>query len=72
MAELGDGAYGLYGGDATANGQVQNDDKNAVWAVEVGLAGYLMSDFNLNGQVQNDDKNTIWSVNVGRGSNIQE
>ena len=57
-------------GDANANGQIQNDDKNDVWKNEVGLSGYHKGDFNLNGQVQNDDKNDYWKNNVGLGTYV--
>ncbi len=68
--ELTSGIYGLYAGDANANGQIQNDDKNNYWKAEVGQAGYKASDFNLNGQVQNDDKNNYWKNNVGKGTQV--
>ncbi len=70
MKQLESGVYGLYGGDADADGQIQNDDKNVNWRNEVGLAGYRSADFNLNGQVQTSDKNVVWRPNVGLGSQI--
>ena len=69
-ALLETGVYGMYAGDANNNQQVQNDDKNDIWKVQVGLAGYRSADFNLNGQVQNDDKNDIWKKNVGKGTQV--
>jgi subtilisin family serine protease len=71
MALLETGVYGMYAGDANNNGQVQNDDKNDYWRIQVGLAGYRESDFNCNGQVQNDDKNDLWRKNVGKGTQVQ-
>ena len=62
--------YGLYAGDATANGQVQNDDKNEDWKTQTGTSGYKSADFNLNAQVQNDDKNEFWKNNVGKGTQV--
>ncbi|MCK4357372.1 MAG: right-handed parallel beta-helix repeat-containing protein, partial [Candidatus Cloacimonetes bacterium] len=62
--------YAMYAGDSNDNGQIQNDDKNDYWAVQVGSGGYLEADFNLNGQVQNDDKNDFWQYNVGYGSTV--
>jgi hypothetical protein len=62
--------YGLYAGDATSNGQVQNDDKNEDWKAQTGTSGYKSADFNLNAQVQNNDKNDFWKVNVGRGTQV--
>lgn len=67
---LGAGIYGMYAGDASGDGQVQNDDKNNYWSPEVGTGGYNPADFNLNSQVQNDDKNRYWKYNVGRGSQV--
>ncbi len=68
--QLASGVYGMYTGDANGNGQVQNDDKNDYWKLQVGTAGYKGADFNLNGQVQNDDKNDYWKNNVGRGTQV--
>ena len=67
LADLG-GALGLLAGDGSGNAQVQNDDKNDIWASEAGQAGYRSGDFNLNAEVQNDDKNELWSRNVGKGA----
>ena len=64
------GVYALYTGDASGNNEVQNDDKNDYWKLQVGQAGYLSADFNLNGQVQNNDKNDYWRYNVGKGSQV--
>jgi hypothetical protein len=64
--------YGMVAADASGNDQVQNDDKNDYWTVQVGLAGYRESDFNLNGQVQNDDKNDLWHITVGKGTQVPE
>lgn len=70
QAALGGGSFALYAGDASANGQVQNDDKNMYWNAQAGQTGYKNADFNLNGQVQNDDKNVLWNLNVGRGTQV--
>ena len=69
-ALLETGVYGMIAGDANGNGQVQNDDKNDIWKVQVGTAGYKSADYNLNGEVQNDDKNDIWKLNVGTGTQV--
>jgi hypothetical protein len=70
MKDLGSGIFGICAGDASGNGQVQNDDKNDYWQIQVGTAGYRSADFNLNGQVQNDDKNDHWQLNVGLGTQV--
>ena len=72
LKDLGEGVFGLYAGDGDGDEQVQNDDKNAVWRSQVGLAGYRAGDFNLNAQVQNDDKNIFWRPNVGRASPVNQ
>ena len=68
--ELETGVWGMISGDASGNGQIQNDDKNDYWMDELGTGGYVASDFNLNGQVQNDDKNDFWKINLGLGSAV--
>lgn len=67
---LESGVYGLISSDANHNGQVQNDDKNDYWRLQVGLSGYREADFNLNAEVQNDDKNDFWRRHVGKGSQV--
>ena len=59
LADLG-GVFGIARRGRTGDGQVQNDDKNVVWATQVGQSGYRSADFNLNAEVQNDDKNGLW------------
>ncbi len=70
QVELTTGVFGMPTGDANANGQVQNDDKNDFWKPQLGTAGYRSADFNLNGQVQNDDKNDFWKGNLGLGTQV--
>jgi len=62
--------YAMYTGDASGNNEVQNDDKNDYWKLQVGQSGYLSADFSLNGEVQNNDKNDYWKYNVGKGSQV--
>ena len=68
--ELETDVWGMITGDANMNGEVQADDKENYWRVEVGLPGYKASDFNLNGEVQADDKESYWRINVGKGSQV--
>ncbi len=70
QVEVTSGVFGLITGDANGNGQIQTDDNNDIWEVEVGSAGYKRSDYNLNGQVQTDDKNDFWNNNVGKGTQV--
>ena len=67
---LGNGLFGMFGGDGDANGQIQTQDKNNIWNPQSGLSGYRMGDFDLNGQVQTQDKNNIWNPNSGIGSSV--
>jgi hypothetical protein len=62
------GGFGMYTGDADANGQVQTADKN-IWFFQFGQSGYKTADFDLNGQVQTADKNK-WFFNFGKGTNV--
>lgn len=67
---LADGIYGLFGGDANADGIIDDADKDISWQDEAGQSGYLPSDLNLDGQSGNQDKNGIWLPNTGKGSQI--
>lgn len=62
------GGFGMYTGDADANGQVQTADKN-IWFFQFGQSGYKTADFDLNGQVQTADKNK-WFFNFGKGTTV--
>ncbi|MCD4736452.1 MAG: right-handed parallel beta-helix repeat-containing protein, partial [Bacteroidales bacterium] len=68
--ELAPGIWGMVGGDGNANGQVNNSDKNDVWAPQAGTSGYMAGDFNLDSQVNNLDKNDLWIPNSGTGSQV--
>ncbi len=67
---LGGGKYGMYAGDANANGTIETADKNTVWVPQVGKRGYWPSDFDMDGQVKNQDKNDIWIENNNTSSQI--
>jgi parallel beta-helix repeat protein len=68
--QIEENIYAMYAGDASNNGQIQNDDIYAYWAEQVGGSGYLEADFNLNTQVQNNDKYAYWITNAGAGSQV--
>lgn len=70
--ELPDGTFGLWGGDASNNEQVQNTDIENYWKPTVGQSGYQSADFNLNGQVQNTDLEQVWRGSVGLGTQIPQ
>lgn len=63
------GIYGMFGGDANADGDVNTDDK-IIWANQAGTQGYKSADFNMDGQIENQDKNDIWQQNIGESSQL--
>ncbi len=67
--DLGGGVFGMYAGDADANGNIENADI-LLWKSNAGAKGYLSTDFNMNGQVNNPDKNDLWNENVNTESQI--
>ena len=71
VKDLGDGRFGLYAGDADADGQVIASDFNA-WLTDTkaGATGYLAADFNMDGQVNAADFN-IWLANTKAGAASQ-
>ena len=69
--DLGGGNYGMFSGDANADGSVNELDR-IEWSNEVGNRGYLPEDFHLDGQVYNQDKNDILINNAGNTSQIPE
>ncbi|MBN3035330.1 MAG: hypothetical protein JW861_07065, partial [Bacteroidales bacterium] len=70
--EIGNGYWGLVGGDGNADSQVNNLDKVDVWSPVAGTSGYLAGDFSLDGQANNADKNDIWAPNTGLGGQVPE
>ena len=67
--DLGGGLFGMYAGDADANGNIGNTDI-LLWKSNAGAKGYLSTDFNMDGQVNNLDKNDLWNENVNSESQI--
>ena len=63
---LGAGIYGLIGGDANADGTIDEADKTGVWKTSAGQTGYLSGDMNMDMEVNNPDKNEIWLTNFGK------
>ena len=70
--DLGSGVFGMFSGDANADGSIDDLDKAGSWTLETGLSGYLPSDLNLDGESNNGDKNNYWQVNEGNNSQIPE
>lgn len=70
--EIGSGVWGMIGGDGLSDSQINNGDKNDVWAVQAGTGGYLAGDFNMDAQANNGDKNDIWVPNSGLGGQVPD
>jgi hypothetical protein len=68
--DLGNGIFGMFGGDANADNTVNDSDKTTSWLLETGFSGYLSSDLNLDGQSNNIDKNEIWLPNKWEDSKV--
>lgn len=68
--ELVPGIWGMAGGDANADGEIDATDQTGAWETEAGKFGYLSSDYSLDSQVNNSDKNEIWLPNSGMGTQV--
>jgi hypothetical protein len=64
--------YGMIGGDANADGFINETDKSDSWNMQAGLSGYLDGDTDLDGQVDNPDKNQWWLKNLELFSKVSE
>jgi hypothetical protein len=60
MVEFGIGAFGMFSGDPSKDGQVDADDRAATWN-ERNLVGYKDEDVTMDGQVDADDRATTWN-----------
>jgi hypothetical protein len=70
--DLGNGIFGMFGGDANADNTVNDTDKTTFWLLETGFSGYLSSDLNLDGQSNNSDKNEVWLMNEGESCQVPD
>jgi hypothetical protein len=68
--ELSANAWGMIAGDGDGSGNINNIDKNDVWAPQSGNSGYQQGDFSMNGQADNQDKIDYWRPNSGRSSQV--
>ncbi len=71
QTELIPGIWGIYSGDANADGTIDNSDY-LLWKTDAGKSGYMPTDFNLNGETENVDKNNKWYMNKGKTSQVPE
>jgi hypothetical protein len=69
--EIATGIWGMFGGDANADGNIETADKT-IWGTMAGTKGYNNSDFDMSTQINNEDKNDIWIGNVGAASQVPE
>jgi hypothetical protein len=65
------GVYGMAGGDANGDGEIDATDK-AMWTAEAGTQGYKATDYNLDTQVGNPDKNKALVENQELSSQAPE
>ncbi|MBN1339823.1 MAG: hypothetical protein JXA03_10900 [Bacteroidales bacterium] len=68
--EVAPGFWAMIAADGNSDNQVNNGDKNDVWAQQAGGNGYLQGDFNMDSQVNNTDKNELWKPNTGLGGQV--
>ena len=70
--EIAPGIWGMVGGDANADGEIDELDRTEGWNDVAGNAGYVGEDFSLDAQINNTDKNDIWLPNTGFGSQVSD
>lgn len=70
--QIAPGIWGMTGADGNADGQINNGDKNDIWALQAGTGGYKSGDYNLDAQVNNGDKNDVWVPNTGLGGQVPD
>lgn len=69
--EISNGLWGMYSGDATADGGIDGNDR-IIWGNHAGKKGYNPADLNMDGQVNNNDKNDMIIPNNNSQSQIPE
>jgi hypothetical protein len=72
QAALNGTVFGLFGGDANGDGEINDDDRTLIWNNEAGKTGYLSGDTNLDAQSDNKDKNNLWYQNKEKSSQVPE
>lgn len=68
--EIATGVYGMFGGNADGNNQIDLIDITTYWYGIAGYYGYHSSDFNMDGQSNNLDKNDVWLNSLSVTSQI--
>ncbi len=72
VREIMPGVWGMFAGDADADGVIDVSDIFNIWSLQAGNSGYFTGDFNLDGQVDNKDKNKCWFRNLGHEIQIPQ
>ncbi len=70
--DLGNGHFGMIGGDSNGDGVVNTEDMDNNWNTHSGKQGYYGSDLNADSQVDNKDKNDLWLPNAGLQTSVPE
>lgn len=72
MKELEPGVFGMYAGDANADGEIDLDDRTAVWRGQNGTTWEYdkASDFNLDAGIDANDLNLFWRPNLGKRTRV--
>lgn len=68
MKEMSDHLWGVAAGDASADGVINNKDKNDFWRKQYNSIGYHSGDFNMDGIVDETDIDSLWIGNAGKSS----
>ncbi|MCD4694622.1 MAG: hypothetical protein K8S16_00165 [Bacteroidales bacterium] len=69
--EIATNVYGMVGGDADANGDINTADKT-LWTNNAGTKGYKATDHNMDVQVNNQDKNDTWVENINLETQVPD
>ncbi|MCF8403913.1 MAG: hypothetical protein K9H58_08210 [Bacteroidales bacterium] len=73
LIDLGNGVYGMMGGDADYNQQITQQDRLGFWDPNAGIpCGYVPYDFTLDRQIDNQDKDQTWVKTLGKSTQVPE
>ncbi len=72
QSDLGNGKWGMIGGDANVDGTINELDGTEIWYPQTGQSGYFQGDANMDMQVDNKDKNDVWFGNYGKFEMLPE
>jgi hypothetical protein len=71
LIDLGNGVFGMMGGDADYSQTITQQDKLGFWEPNAGTrVNYVTYDFNLDGQIDNKDKNETWAKTLGTATQV--